>query len=120
MGVARSNEGRTQSRGVDEALKFSIQDLVDPTAQGGYPVLCPVFGVPLAWDDPASYLGVRVWVNPRPHDSRHPRAVLMSKGARALLNGSTSVSTAARIEAVMASHAPRVPPAEALAAWRAE
>lgn len=103
-----------------EQPRFSLADLVDPTASGGYPDRCPVFGVPLAWDEPSSYLGVRVWVSPTGAGPRGaPRAALMSKGARTLLNGSASVPTAARIEAVVASHDPDVPPAEALAAWRA-
>ncbi len=120
VGVARSNKVRIKGSAPQPTPQFSIADLVDPAAPGGYPDRCPVFGVPLAWDEPSSYLGVRVWVSPTGAGPRGaPRAALMSKGARTLLNGSASVPTAARIEAVVASHDPDVPPAEALAAWRA-
>lgn len=51
---------RRHKKGTSEPCSFSLADLDDRTALGGYPIRCPVLGVELNWSEDMSWFSPRV------------------------------------------------------------
>lgn len=78
---------RRHKKGTNEPCSFSLADLDDRTALGGYPVRCPVLGVDLRWDEDVSWFSPRVGRYDPKGLFISDNVVLMSKLAKRITEG---------------------------------
>jgi hypothetical protein len=78
---------RRHKKGTSEPCSFSLADLDDRTALGGYPIRCPVLGVDLRWDEDVSWFSPRVGRYDPKGMFLSGNVVLMSKLAKRITEG---------------------------------
>lgn len=78
---------RRKNTGEPEPCSFSLADLYDPTALGGYPIRCPVLGVELNWEESMSWFAPRVGRYDPKGFCVSDNIVIMSKLAKRITEG---------------------------------
>lgn len=104
---------RRHKTGTDEPCSFSLADLHDLNALGGYPLRCPVTGAELNWDEGMSWFSPRVGRYDPNGLFVSGNVVLMSKLGKRITEG----NPVRNLSGLLESHA-YIP--TALAAWAAE
>lgn len=78
---------RRKNAGEPEPCSFSLADLYDPMALGGYPIRCPVLGVELNWEESMSWFAPRVGRYDPKGFCVADNIVIMSKLAKRITEG---------------------------------
>lgn len=104
---------RRHKTGSEEPCSFSLADLHDQTALGGYPLRCPVTGIDLRWDEDMSWFSPRIGRYDPSEYFLSGNVLLMSKLGKRITEGLSVRS----LEAVLQLH-PYV--STAFSAWAAE